>query len=62
MDSQILTAFEKMRKSAIIKLYASEQAAQQMHDMETAKEAREILSKQDKKVVAHVKGNPIYIE
>jgi hypothetical protein len=45
MDSQILTAFEKMRKNAIIGLYASEQAAQQMHDMEAAKEARETQSK-----------------
>jgi hypothetical protein len=45
MDSQILTVFEKMRKDAIIKLYASEQAAQQLHDMETAKEARETQSK-----------------
>jgi hypothetical protein len=45
VDSQILTAFEKMRKNAIIGLYASEQAAQQMHDMEAVKEAREIQLK-----------------
>jgi hypothetical protein len=32
VDWQILTAFEKMRKGAIIGLYASEQAAQQLHD------------------------------
>jgi hypothetical protein len=62
VDSQILTVFEKIRKDAIIELYASEQAAQQMHDMEAAKEAREIQSKQGKKVVAHVKGDPIYVE
>jgi hypothetical protein len=63
MDSQILTAFEKMRKNAIIGLYASEQAAQQLHDVEAAKEARETQSKQNNnKIVAHIKEDPIYIE
>jgi hypothetical protein len=37
MDSQILTAFEKMRKYTIIKLYANEQTAQQLHDIEAAR-------------------------
>jgi hypothetical protein len=45
MDWQILTAFEKMRKDAIIGLYASEQAAQQLYNMEIATEARETQSK-----------------
>jgi hypothetical protein len=51
-----------MRKDAIIELYASEQAAQQLHDMEIAKKARETQSKQDKKIVTHIKKGPIYIE
>jgi hypothetical protein len=42
MDPQILAAFEKMRKDAIIELYAGEQAAEQLHDMKIAKEIREI--------------------
>jgi hypothetical protein len=62
MDPQILAIFEKIRKSAVVKLYAGEQAAEQLHDIEAAKEARETQSKQNKKVVAHAKRNPIYIE
>jgi hypothetical protein len=62
MDPQILAAFEKMRKSAIIELYEGEQAAEQLHDIEIAKEARETQSKQDKKIIAHAKGGPIYVE
>jgi hypothetical protein len=62
VDPQILTAFEKMRKGAIVGLYAGAQAVEQLHDMEIAKEARETQSKQGKKVVAHAKGDPIYIE
>jgi hypothetical protein len=42
MDSQILIAFEKMRKDAIIRLYTGAQAVEQLHDMKIAKEAREI--------------------
>jgi hypothetical protein len=45
MDPQILAAFEKMRKDTIIKLYAGEQAAEQLHDMKAAKKAREIQLK-----------------
>jgi hypothetical protein len=41
MDPQILAVFEKMRKSAIIGLYEDEQAAEQLYDIEAAKEARE---------------------
>jgi hypothetical protein len=45
MNPQILAAFEKIRKGAIIKLYESEQAAEQLHDIEIAKKAREIQLK-----------------
>ena len=45
VDPQILAAFEKMRKGAIVGLYEGEQAAEQLHDMEAAKEARETQSK-----------------
>jgi hypothetical protein len=62
MDSQILTAFEKMRKNTIIGLYTGAQTVEQLHDIEIAKKARETQSKQNKKVVAHEKGGPIYIE
>jgi hypothetical protein len=41
MDPQILTTFEKIRKDAVIKLYAGEQAAEQLHDIKVVKEARE---------------------
>jgi hypothetical protein len=42
MDPQILAAFEKMRKNAVVELYAGEQAAEQLHDMKVVKEAPEI--------------------
>jgi hypothetical protein len=42
MDPQILAAFKKMRKNAIIELYAGEQAAEQLHDIKIVKEIREI--------------------
>jgi hypothetical protein len=45
VDPQILTVFEKIRKDAIVRLYAGEQIAQQLHDMEAAKEVRETQSK-----------------
>jgi hypothetical protein len=45
VDPQILAVFEKMRKDAVIKLYAGEQAAEQLHDIEAVKEARETQSK-----------------
>jgi hypothetical protein len=45
MDSQILTAFEKIRNNTIIKLYTGAQAVKQLHDIEIVKEAREIQSK-----------------
>jgi hypothetical protein len=45
MNPQILATFEKMRKNAIIGLYAGEQAAQQLHDIEAVKKARETQSK-----------------
>jgi hypothetical protein len=41
MNSQILTAFEKMRKNAIIRLYTGAQAVEQLYDMEIVKETRE---------------------
>jgi hypothetical protein len=62
MDSQILIAFEKMRKGAIIKLYAGAQTVKQLHDIEIVKEARETQSKQNKKIITYIKRNPIYIE
>ena len=61
VDSQILTAFEKMRKAAIAGLHAGAQAEDQLHNMEVAKQAREAQSKQGKKVVAHTRGGPIYV-
>jgi hypothetical protein len=45
MNPQILAAFEKIRKNTIIKLYAGEQAAEQLHDIEIVKKARETQSK-----------------
>jgi hypothetical protein len=45
VDPQILTVFEKMRKNAIIRLYAGAQAVEQLHDIKIAKEIREIQSK-----------------
>jgi hypothetical protein len=42
MDPQILTVFEKMRKNTIMGLYTGAQAVEQLHDIEIAKEAREI--------------------
>jgi hypothetical protein len=45
MNPQILATFEKMRKNTIVELYAGEQAAEQLHDMEAAKKARETQSK-----------------
>jgi hypothetical protein len=45
MDPQILAAFEKMRKNAVVELYAGEQAAEQLHDIEAVKKARETQSK-----------------
>jgi hypothetical protein len=45
MDSQILTAFEKIRKGAIMRLYAGAQAVEQLYDIKIAKEASETQSK-----------------
>jgi hypothetical protein len=45
VDSQILTAFEKIRKDAIVELYTGAQAVEQLHDMKIVKETREIQSK-----------------
>jgi hypothetical protein len=45
VDPQILAIFEKMRKDAVVRLYAGEQTAEQLHDMEVVKEIREIQSK-----------------
>jgi hypothetical protein len=45
VDPQILAAFEKMRKGAIVGLYENEQAAEQLHDIKIAKEIREIQLK-----------------
>jgi hypothetical protein len=42
MDSQILTAFEKMRKNTIVRLYTGAQAVEQLYDIEIIKKAREI--------------------
>jgi hypothetical protein len=62
MDPQILTVFEKMRKGAIVRLYAGAQAVKQLYDMEIAKKARETQLKQNKKIITHAKEGPIYIE
>jgi hypothetical protein len=45
VDPQILTAFEKMRKGVMVGLYVGAQAAEQLHDMDIAKQARETQSK-----------------
>jgi hypothetical protein len=45
VDPQILIAFEKMRKGAIVGLYTGAQAVEQLYDMKIAKEARETQSK-----------------
>ncbi len=42
IDSQILIVFESMRKVAIMGLHAGAQTEDQLHDMKTAKQTREI--------------------
>jgi hypothetical protein len=45
VDPQILAAFKKIRKGAVVELYAGEQAAEQLHNIKIIKEARETQSK-----------------
>jgi hypothetical protein len=60
--ARILRAFEKFRKGALAGLHAGAHAEFQLHNTEAAQEARNALSKQGKKVVAHARGGPIYVE
>ncbi len=62
VDPALITAFEKMRKGALVGLHAGAQAEHQLHEMEVAKEARELEAKQGKKQVGHARGGPIYVK
>ena len=61
-DPATLQAFEKFRKGALAGLHAGAHAEFQLHNIETAQAAREAQTKQGKKIVAHARGGPIYVQ
>jgi hypothetical protein len=62
VNPTIILAFEKLKKDALIRLHAGAHAEFHLHNTEAAQKARNAQSKQGKKVVAHARGNPIYIK
>jgi hypothetical protein len=62
IDSATVTAFEKFRKAAMAGVHAGTFAEARLHEMEAAKLARELGSKQGKKQAGHARGGPIYVE
>jgi len=52
----VLTAFKKMQKGALMGLYVGAFALAQLHEMEIAKQARDVQSKQGKKLLRMKEG------